>query len=66
LRAGVVGAPTTVGRRIWNLVTFLQNTAPYRRVLQVTEYGDPDKALLRLSPTTYLDRVKAPLLLVRA
>jgi protease II len=53
---------------ISNLVTFLKNTAPYRRLLRVTEYGDPDQdraALLRLSPVTYIDRVKAPLLLIQ-
>jgi dipeptidyl aminopeptidase/acylaminoacyl peptidase len=51
-----------------NLVTFLQNTAPYRRLLRITEYGDPDKdrdALVKLSPITYVDRVKAPLLLIQ-
>ena len=49
-------------------MTFLQNTAPYRRALRVTEYGDPDKdreALVKLSPITYIDRVKAPLLLIQ-
>lgn len=53
---------------ISNLVTFLQNTAPYRRALRASEYGDPDKdleALKKLSPTTYLDRVKAPLLMIQ-
>ncbi|HVY44776.1 MAG TPA: prolyl oligopeptidase family serine peptidase, partial [Minicystis sp.] len=51
-----------------NLVTFLENTAPYRRALRVSEYGDPVKdraALLELSPITYVDRVKAPLLLIQ-
>jgi dipeptidyl aminopeptidase/acylaminoacyl peptidase len=51
---------------ISNLVTFLQNTAPYRRILRTTEYGDPDKdrdALVKLSPITYIDRLKAPLLI---
>ena len=50
---------------IANLVTFLENTAPYRRILRITEYGDPVKdreALVKLSPITYVDRVKAPLL----
>jgi dipeptidyl aminopeptidase/acylaminoacyl peptidase len=50
---------------IANLLTFLENTAPYRRILRITEYGDPVKdreALVRLSPTTYVERVKAPLL----
>jgi dipeptidyl aminopeptidase/acylaminoacyl peptidase len=53
---------------ISNLLTFLQNTAPYRRLLRATEYGDPEKdadALRQLSPVTYLDRVKAPLLLIQ-
>jgi dipeptidyl aminopeptidase/acylaminoacyl peptidase len=52
---------------ISNLITFLRNTAPYRRILRVTEYGDPDKdadALKKLSPMTYLDRVKSPLMIV--
>ncbi len=51
-----------------NLLTFLQNTAPYRRQLRASEYGDPEKdrdALLRLSPITYIDKVKAPLLLIQ-
>ncbi len=53
---------------ISNLATFLQNTAPYRRALRASEYGDPEKdaeALKKLSPTTYLDRVKAPLLIIQ-
>jgi len=51
-----------------NLLSFLENTAPYRRALRVSEYGDPvqDKASLeRLSPVTYIDRVKGPLLLIQ-
>jgi dipeptidyl aminopeptidase/acylaminoacyl peptidase len=51
-----------------SLLTFLNNTAPYRRLLRVTEYGDPGKdhdALVKLSPITYVDRVKAPLLLIQ-
>jgi dipeptidyl aminopeptidase/acylaminoacyl peptidase len=51
-----------------NLVTFLANTAPYRRALRANEYGDPVKdkdALVKLSPITYIDRVKAPLLLIQ-
>ena len=51
-----------------NLVTFLQNTAPYRRALRVSEYGDPDTdhdALVKLSPVTYADKVKAPLLIIQ-
>ncbi len=52
---------------ISNLLTFLNNTAPYRRVLRVNEYGDPEKdkeALIKLSPLTYIDRVSAPLLII--
>lgn len=51
-----------------DLGTFLRNTAPYRRALRVTEYGDPDRdreALAKLSPVTYLDRVGAPVLLLQ-
>jgi dipeptidyl aminopeptidase/acylaminoacyl peptidase len=51
-----------------NLDTFLRNTAPYRRALRVTEYGDPERdaeALRRLSPSSYLDRVQGPLLLIQ-
>jgi dipeptidyl aminopeptidase/acylaminoacyl peptidase len=50
---------------ISNLLTFLENTAPYRRILRASEYGDPKKdreALIQLSPTTYLDQLAAPLL----
>jgi len=49
---------------ISNLLTFLQNTAPYRRILRTTEYGDPEKdrdALLELSATTHIGKLKAPL-----
>ncbi len=53
---------------ISNLKTFLMNTAPYRRVLRISEYGDPVKdadALAKLSPMAYVDRVKAPLLILQ-
>lgn len=51
---------------ISNLLTFLNNTAPYRRILRTSEYGDPEKeALIELSPITYVDRVKGPLLLIQ-
>ncbi len=53
---------------IANLVTFLENTAPYRRALRASEYGDPAKdraALVKLSAMTYVDRVKAPLLVIQ-
>jgi dipeptidyl aminopeptidase/acylaminoacyl peptidase len=51
-----------------NLMTFLMNTAPYRRILRISEYGDPEKdkdALIKLSPMTYVDKVSAPLLLIQ-
>jgi dipeptidyl aminopeptidase/acylaminoacyl peptidase len=60
--AGVAVVPMS------NLETFLKNTAPYRRALRATEYGDPDKdaeALRRLSPMTHVDKVTAPLLLIQ-
>ncbi len=53
---------------ISNLGTFLNNTAPYRRVLRISEYGDPEKdkdALLKLSATSYIERLQAPLLLIQ-
>jgi dipeptidyl aminopeptidase/acylaminoacyl peptidase len=53
---------------ISNLVTFLANTAPYRRLLRATEYGDLDRdreALVKLSPSSYVDRVKGPLLVIQ-
>lgn len=51
-----------------NLVTFLQNTAPYRRALRIAEYGDPEKdrtALEQLSPITFLENLKDPLLMIQ-
>ncbi len=51
-----------------NLVTFLHNTAPYRRALRVPEYGDLEKdhqALVDLSPVTYIDRLKSPLMIIQ-
>ncbi|MFO0618548.1 MAG: prolyl oligopeptidase family serine peptidase [Polyangiaceae bacterium] len=53
---------------ISNLETFLLNTAPYRRALRISEYGDPEKdkeALAKLSPFNFVDRVKAPLMLIQ-
>lgn len=52
---------------ISNLLTFLENTAPYRRVTRVNEYGDPVKdkeTLKKLSPTTYLAKVKDPVMVL--
>jgi dipeptidyl aminopeptidase/acylaminoacyl peptidase len=51
---------------ISNLVTFLENTAPYRRILRASEYGDPVKdreALVELSAVTHIAKLKAPLLI---
>ncbi len=53
---------------ISNLLTFLNNTAPYRRKLRASEYGDPEKdkeALVQLSPMTYVDQVKSPLMIIQ-
>lgn len=53
---------------ISNLSTFLANTAPYRRILRISEYGDPVKdkdALVQLSPITHIGRIKAPLLMIQ-
>jgi protease II len=53
---------------ISNLESFLRNTAPYRRALRVSEYGDPDRdgeALRKLSPVTYIDRAKGPILIMQ-
>lgn len=51
-----------------NLLTFLNNTAPYRRALRTPEYGDPEKdrdALLELSPVTHLALLQKPLMLIQ-
>lgn len=51
-----------------NLITFLKNTAPYRRKLRISEYGDPEKdndSLIKLSPITYVDKIKDPLLIMQ-
>lgn len=52
---------------IANFVTFLENTAPYRRPLREAEYGslEHDSALLeRISPLHRVDRITAPLLII--
>jgi protease II len=51
-----------------NLLTFLNNTAPYRRILRASEYGDPEKdkdALQDLSPINYINQIKSPLMIVQ-
>lgn len=50
-----------------SLLTFLENTAPYRRALRVSEYGNPEtqrETLLQLSPITYRDQIEAPLMII--
>jgi dipeptidyl aminopeptidase/acylaminoacyl peptidase len=52
---------------IANFVTFLEQTAPYRRALREAEYGslEKDRALLeRISPIGKVDRIKAPLMVI--
>lgn len=55
----------TVG--ISSLVTFLENTSPYRRRIREVEYGflDTDRDfLIEASPMTHADAIRAPLMLV--
>ena len=49
---------------IASLVTFLENTSPYRRAAREREYGslEHDRAFLeRASPLTHVDAIRAPL-----
>jgi len=49
---------------ISSLVTFLENTSPYRRAAREREYGSlaDDRAfLLEASPMTHIDEIRAPL-----
>lgn len=53
---------------ISNLLTFLKNTSPYRQKLRAAEYGDPDRDadfLHAASPFNFVDRIKAPLLVIQ-
>lgn len=55
----------TVG--IVNLITFLENTAPYRRAAREAEYGslEKDREFLKsISPINSLDKIKAPLFVI--
>lgn len=55
----------TVG--IANLVTFLQNTGPWRRKLRMAEYGDLDADgdfLREISPIHRVEAIRAPLLVI--
>jgi len=52
---------------ISSLVTFLENTSGYRRAYREREYGslEHDRELLvRASPVTYLDQLRAPLFVI--
>jgi dipeptidyl aminopeptidase/acylaminoacyl peptidase len=51
---------------IANFVTFLENTAPYRRALREAEYGPlTDRAFLEsISPITKASQIQTPLLIV--
>jgi dipeptidyl aminopeptidase/acylaminoacyl peptidase len=52
---------------IANFVTFLENTAPYRRALREAEYGSlkHDRELLeRISPIHSIENIEAPLFLI--
>lgn len=50
---------------ISNFVTFLKNTKPYRRALREAEYGplSDEEFLKSISPTSYVDVIKTPLLI---
>ncbi len=55
---------------ISNFVTFLENTQSYRRDLRRVEYGDeriPEmkEYLLKISPTTNVNKIKAPVFIVQ-
>ncbi|MEK7176738.1 MAG: S9 family peptidase [Patescibacteria group bacterium] len=55
----------TVG--IANWVTFLENTAPYRRALREAEYGslEKDREFLKsVSPINSVEKIKAPLFII--
>ncbi len=52
---------------IANFVTFLQNTAPYRRAIREAEYGslEKDRELLeKISPINSVEHIKAPLMVI--
>lgn len=52
---------------ISSLVTFLENTSAYRRAYREREYGSLERdrdLLVRASPLTHLDRLRAPLFVI--
>ena len=59
------GGVNTVG--ISNFVTFLENTAAYRRAIREAEYGSLEKDrdfLQKISPANHADKIKAPLFII--
>ncbi|MGQ4911296.1 MAG: alpha/beta hydrolase family protein, partial [Candidatus Thorarchaeota archaeon] len=53
---------------ISDFVTFLENTAPWRRSLREAEYGSLErdrKVLERISPIHHIDRISAPLMIIQ-
>lgn len=53
---------------ISNFITFLHNTAPWRRSLREAEYGslEHDRAVLeRISPINQIDKISAPLFIIQ-
>jgi dipeptidyl aminopeptidase/acylaminoacyl peptidase len=69
--AALVECPETFGAGvddigIANFVTFLTNTAPYRRALREAEYGPLSDAefLREISPLTHAAKIRAPLLIM--
>lgn len=60
-----VGGVDIVG--IANFITFLENTAPYRRAVREAEYGFLDKhkdVLHAISPINHIDKIKSPLFII--
>jgi dipeptidyl aminopeptidase/acylaminoacyl peptidase len=56
----------TVG--MYNLVTFLENTAPYRRPHRESEYGSLEKhreLLERVSPAAKIHNITAPIMIIQ-
>jgi len=52
---------------ISNWITFLENTAPWRRSLREAEYGYLDKHrdfLISISPSNFIEKIQAPLLVI--
>ncbi|MGC9130392.1 MAG: S9 family peptidase [Pyrobaculum sp.] len=52
---------------IFNLVTFLERTAPWRRRYREAEYGSLEKhrdLLLQLSPAAHVEKIQAPLMII--